>query len=544
MFIADLEGLPTMVNPAMCAMLGREPAELVGSPWTAFGHPDDVPLAEAVRRTLDHGVGGDDSYSDERRYLRPDGSWLWVTVDINVVRDGANDSPSYHMGQVQDITARKRFEAQLEHRALHDELTDLPNRALLNDRIDQALGNAARNGDVVGVAFIDIDGFKHVNDALGHAAGDDLLVEVARRLSASVEPTDTVARFGGDEFVLVRESATRATMTALVERITKGLCLPCRIGVHDVAPRASAGITLSRAGSTGPSLLSEADAAMYRAKQLGGGGVALFDESLRTKASAMLGGERRLRTAIADGEIVPFFQPIVDLASGDTVGFEALARWMHPDDRIVGPAHFIPLAESTGLILALGESILGKAASAAAAWNASAPGAAPLWVSVNLSARQLVDARLADLVATIVGASGLDPRLLHLEITETTLMENLAHAVTTLQALKELGVTMSIDDFGTGYSSLAYLRRLPVDMLKIDRSFVDGLDGSDPDDTSVVEAILGLGHALRLDCVAEGIETRAQADILAGLGCRFGQGYLWSRPMHPTAAADWARHRR
>ncbi len=442
-----------------------------------------------------------------------------------------------------DITERKALERELEHRALHDDLTGLPNRALLNDRLDHALVASARTGSRTGVAMLDVDGFKLVNDALGHTAGDVLLVEVGHRLRATVRPADTVARFGGDEFVVVCEQVTVDAMTTMVARIIDAMTQPFVIEGREIALHASVGITISRQASTSQSLLSEADAAMYRAKELGRSRSAVFDDSMRTRAAALLEGSRALGLAIANRELVPYFQPIIDMATGHTVGVEALARWHQPDGRVILPSHFIPLAETSGLVVDLGELIMAQGAERVARWNAAPGRTDPLWVSVNLSARQLIDTRLDEVVAAILAECGLPPDLLHLEITETVVMQDISHAVQTLERLRRLGVHLAVDDFGTGYSSLAYLKQLPVDTLKIDRSFIRGVATSS-DDASIVKAVLSLGGALGLRCVAEGVETAEQRAALMALGCQLGQGYLWSRPLAPADADAWAERQR
>ena len=534
MVIADLDGTPTAVNPAICKLLGRRPDELVGRPWGFYGHPDDAGLVMAM---LGYLRGGADAYSGEQRFLRLDGATVWLQVNVTVVRDGG-DKAVYLMTQVQNITERKHLEDKMRHLALHDGLTGLPNRALLNDRLDHALASSVRSASQIGVIFIDLDDFKEVNDALGHSVGDRLLVEVSRRLRKSVRPGDTVARFGGDEFVAVCASVTRESMSALAVRVAQAVSAPFTIKGRRVPLKASLGITISRSGSDAQSLLSEADAAMYRAKDARGG-PAFFDDSLRRQAEAMLDGERALRAAIHRGELVAYYQPIVDLRSGAMVGMEALARWHSAKGEVIEPNDFIPLAEATGLIVELGEAVLNTAVSEVAAWNAESPGSAPLWVSVNLSARQVADPHLTDLVIDLLGRHGLPPRLLHLEVTETAVMEDINRSISVLEELRTFGVQLSLDDFGTGYSSLSYLRQLPVDTLKIDRSFIVNL-GSDQN-ASIVNAIVRLAHALDLFCVAEGVETEGQRATLSGLGCDFGQGYLWSRPLPPPAARDWAR---
>lgn len=532
MLIADLDGYPTAVNQAACELLGRAPEELIGTRWDAFAHPDDAHLVSAMVADIRLGA---ESSSSERRYLRPDGSVVWVAVTVNVVRDN-DDRPLYLMAQMLDIGDRKRIEAELAHRALHDGLTGLPNRALLDDRLARALAASRRSGRRLGVAFLDIDGFKHVNDALGHIAGDRLLTEVARRLRRCVRPSDTVARFGGDEFVMVFEDVDNSSLPRLVSRVTETLTSSFLVVGRELVVRASIGTTVSQPTSTTQSLLSEADAAMYRAKELGSGQVVAFDDTFRRRAESMLEAERALRSGLRNHEFVPYYQPIVDLRSGQIVGVEALARWQRPDGTIGQPDGFISVAEDTGLIVELGELILERAASDTASWNAQRPDTA-LWVSVNLSPHQLNDGRLPDVLVDILRRAGLPHSLLHLEITESALVRDVELTVPVLEALKGFGVQISIDDFGTGYSSLSYLRQLPVDTLKIDRSFVAplGMPGADP---SIVQTILTLANALNLRCVAEGVELLAQADALATLGCTLAQGYLWSAPLSPEAAGS------
>lgn len=530
MLIADLDGYPTAVNPAACELLGRAPEELIGTRWEAFAHPDDAHLVSAMVADIRLGA---ESSSSERRYLRPDGSVVWVAVTVNVVRD-SDDRPLYLMAQMLDIGDRKRIEDELAHRALHDGLTGLPNRALLDDRLARALAASRRSGRRLGVAFLDLDGFKHVNDALGHIAGDRLLTEVARRLRRCVRPSDTVARFGGDEFVMVFEDVDETSLTRLVARVTETLTSSFLVVGRELVVRASIGTTISQPTSTTQSLLSEADAAMYRAKELGSGQVVAFDDTFRRRAESMLEAERALRAGLRNDEFVPYYQPIVDLHSGQVVGVEALARWERPDGTVGQPDGFISVAEDTGLIVELGEMILERAASDTARWNMGRPGSA-LWVSVNLSPHQLNDGRLANVLVGILRRAGLPHSLLHLEVTESALVRDVELTVPVLEALKGFGVQISIDDFGTGYSSLSYLRQLPVDTLKIDRSFVAplGTPGADP---SIVQTILTLANALNLHCVAEGVEHRAQAEALTALGCTLAQGYLWSPPLSPDAA--------
>ncbi len=536
MALADLEGRPTMVNPALSALLGRSPEELVGRYWTEFQYPEEISLGVAVLRATSL---GHDSYSDERRYVLPDGSIVWVQANVTLVRD-EEECPAYYLVQIQDITARKEAERQLAHRALHDDLTGLPNRALLDDRLEHALSAAATRGTAVGVAFLDVDSFKDVNDALGHAAGDRVLVEVADRLRAWARPEDTIARFGGDEFVVVREDTTPAAFMAVADELRERISKPHEVEGSMVPIRVSLGVAIGDGSSASHSLLAQADAAMYRAKELGRHRVAVFDVTLREQATARLEGERWLAEALERDEVEPFYQPIMDMTCQRPVGIEALARWRQPDGRIVPPSDFIPAAERSGMIVPLGIRMLERATMQVAGWNRERLTRDPLWVSVNLSARQLAEPDLVETVARTLEASGLPPSLLHLEVTESLVMEDVQASIRILEALRQLGVCSSIDDFGTGFSSLSYLKLLPVDILKVDRSFVDGL-GTDPHDTSIVGAILSLGRALDLDCLAEGVETEPQRDALLALGCKMGQGYLWSPPREASKASAWLR---
>ncbi len=531
MALTDLGLGVTVANPALCGLLGRSEEELLGRQWTRFLHPDDRRAGRDLRPV----EGG--RVSVERRFVRPDGGIVSLQVDLNLVRD-PEGRPCSYMVQLQDVTARRRAEAELEHRALHDDLTGLPNRTLVVRHLDLAL---ADHGDAeVGVIFVDVDGFGHINDVLGHDAGDRVLVELAERLRRVVRADDTVGRCGGDEFVLVCRDVGSEELAALAERVAQAAEAPVGLRGRQVPLRVGLGITMSRPGSTSRSLLSEADAAVARAKEIGRGRAAVFDESLRSKARALLEGERKLRTALDRGEIVAHFQPIVDLPTGRLVGFEALARWQR-NNHPVPAQEWIDVAQRSGLIVELSEVVLAGAVAEAAEWNRRQP-ERRLWVAANLDASHLVENRLPEVVDRMLSAAGLDPQLLHLEITETAVMRDLEASAAVLGALRDLDVHLSVDDFGTGYSSLAYLRRLPVDTIKIDRSFVAELDGSGgggDGDATIVRAVLGLGKALGLRCVAEGVETAEQRHVLAGLGCELGQGYLWSRALAPDDARRW-----
>ncbi len=566
MALADREMRVTAVNPVVCSLLGRSEAELLGDGWESFLHPDDPPPGTQRWRGSDErgaprppaviagdpaaGVAGDGAPAaggsiparaeppaqlhEERRFLRRDGSVVTAVIDASLVA-GADGAPPWYMIQLQDVTAHRRAEAELEHRAVHDDLTGLPNRLAIAERLDMAL--AANDEREVGVVFVDIDGFSRINDVLGHDTGDQVLVEIGARLRRAVRSDDTVGRFGGDEFVLICEGVDVEELAALSERISEAVGVPFSVKGRRMPVRAGLGITLSRPGSTSGSLLSEADAAVSRAKELGRGQAVVFDESLRAKAAALLEGERALRAALDRGEIVPHFQPVVDLASGRPIGFEALARWVRAKGSPVAAEQWIAMAQKNGLIVELSEIILARAVAEAAEWNRRFPDQ-QCWVAANVDASQFVETRLAEVVDHVLGASGLDPNLLHLEVTETVVMQDVEASVAVLHNLRDLGVHLCIDDFGTGYSSLSYLRHLPVDTLKVDRSFVAelGTPGGDP---SIVRAIVGLTQALGLVCVAEGVETEEQRDVLLGVGCPLGQGYLWSRPLPAADAGAW-----
>jgi diguanylate cyclase (GGDEF)-like protein len=424
-----------------------------------------------------------------------------------------------------------RMVADAMHQAVHDALTGLPNRVLFSDRIDHALAGAQRRGTRVAVLFLDLDNFKVVNDSLGHEAGDKLLVAVAERLAGALRACDTVARFGGDEFgILLEDVSAVRDAERVAEEIGALMREPFVVGARQHVIGASIGIALSGPSSNTPdALVRDADAAMYRAKLRGRAGHEVFDEEMRTRALARLRTEDELRHAITAGELCLVYQPIVSLTDGLVVGAEALVRWQHPERGLLAPREFIAIAEDSGLIVPMGDWVLREACRAAAAWDAEQA----LYVSVNLSPRQ-IGPRLIDAVAAAVTESGLEPGRLALEITESVLLEDSDTAHGTLKALKALGTQIVLDDFGTGYSSLGYLKRLPLDGLKIDRSFVGGL-GTDADDSAIVSAVAGMAGSLGLTIIAEGVETVAQVAELRRLDCQRAQGYHFAGPLNPAA---------
>ena len=434
-----------------------------------------------------------------------------------------------------ETRVRERTEA-LAHQALHDALTGLPNRALLVDRLDQALAAATRTGRPVAVLFVDVDHFKLFNDSRGHAAGDDLIVALARRLKDTVRPADTVSRFGGDEFVVVSPDAgTVEGASALAGRISAALALPFRLGDQDVFLTVSIGMGVSRPAMPAEALLRDADAAMYRAKQQGRARCEFFDETMRTEAATRLELQTALHWAIERDELRVFYQPLVEVASGRVVGLEGLVRWDHPDRGLLAPGSFVPIAEDAGLIVPIDACVLRQAAADHARWRRKHPQLL-LSMNVNLSAHHLRHAGLVGRVREVIEEHGLEPSALCLELTESVLMEDLGRHAETLLELRRLGVRLAIDDFGTGYSSLTRLRLFPVDVVKIDRSFVAGL-GTDPRDTAIVRGVIDLAHALDLVVVAEGIERPEQLEELRALRCDLAQGYLFAPP-EPAAVVD------
>jgi diguanylate cyclase (GGDEF)-like protein/PAS domain S-box-containing protein len=493
-------------------------------------NPDDRGLIEGV---IDGALNAQRPYDLEHRIIRPDGEVRWVHRRAEVVRDEAGDALRM-VGTVHDITERKALEERLEHQAFHDLLTDLPNRRLFVDRLGQALRRTRRRGKRrVAVLFMDLDDFKAINDSLGHEMGDVLLVVVAERLRSCLRPEDTLARFGGDEFVVLMEDVERPEDAVRVtERIVESFREPIVVEGRELFLRTSIGVALGTARQNSPEdLLRDADTAMYEAKEAGLG-YRMFDPAMYERVVGRLELENELRRAIQTDEFVVHYQPIMSLKTGEMWGVEALVRWSHPERGLLDPWEFMAVAEQSGIVVPMGEEVLEEACGQAKEWQEEHPRIPPLVISVNLSARQLQRPDIAQIVERVMKKTGLESRYLRLDITETVYIEALEGNTQALDELRSLGVCISIDDFGTGYSSLAYLKRLPANALKIDKSFVKGL-GEDLEDTAIVGMVKELAHTLGMEAIAEGVESEGQATQLREMGCDMAQGYHFSEPLPP-----------
>ncbi len=524
------QGIVLYANQALADLVEASCEQIVGAPLVQLVTPDSREALSLL---------SDDGGPTDLTLLTSSGGG--VSVRISCSSPFRVNGQSITCFTIIDLTGERLAEAKLAHLAQHDALTGLPNRTMLTDRVQQALAERVAAGSMTALLFCDVDGFKNVNDAYGHQVGDDTLRVIALRLTETVRPGDTVARIGGDEFVVLCRGLTKASdAAAIATRIRDAVAMPSRSMPVELDITISIGIALAFADdndATPDSLLRDADEAMYKAKRQGANVIEIFDEPLRLVASSRLRTLTELRRAKVEGELVLFYQPVMDLAAETRIGDEALIRWRHPTRGLVPPDQFIPFAESSGLIIDIGAWVLQEACRQAAHWSCSQAGRS-LDMSVNVSSRQLAQgAGLVSAVALALAESGIDPRSLVLEVTESALMDDAAAALRVVNELKSLGVRIAIDDFGIGYSSLVYLKNFPVDLLKIDRSFVAGL-GRDKDDTAIVRSVIDLAHALEIEAVAEGIETRTHLELLQGLGCGYGQGFLWSPAVPPQESGD------
>lgn len=532
-FRANLAGNCLYVNERWCEMSGLTPKEAVGTGWIQGLYPPDQ---EAISSAWCRTIRDNDPFRLEYRFQKPDGTITWVFGQTVAERDIEGRIIGY-IGTITDITDRKQAEEQLRHNALYDALTDLPNRNLLMERLTLAIHQAKQQKDYAfAVLFLDLDGFKVINDSLGHLAGDRLLTNIAQQLQSNIRKTDLAARLGGDEFViLLEEIAGIQDAISVAEKIFAKFQSPFKLNDREIFITTSIGIVLGNSDySQASDLLRDADIAMYRAKAQGRNSYKIFDTQMHAQAIQRLNRESDLRHALERDELRVYYQPIFALERPHLVGFEALVRWQHPTLGLVFPGDFIPLAEETGMIVQLDHWMLHSACQQLSLWHTRFPHVASLKVSVNLSDQDLRQSNFLDNVDRILAETGLDCRTLNLEITESVLIENILKTIDLLFQLKARKIQLSIDDFGTGYSSLNYLHRLPADTLKIDRSFVSQMHESSRN-YQIVKTIITLSQELGLQVIAEGIETQQQVDWLQMLGCQFGQGYLFSKPLPPDA---------
>jgi diguanylate cyclase (GGDEF)-like protein/PAS domain S-box-containing protein len=501
-------------------------------------HRDDLPgwLSFISDESLDDEKSLDFRVNDAGAKLK----WL------SMVRHAIHGEEGEEMGirvSMRDVTNRKSMERQLEHRALHDSLTGLPNRALFIDRVGQAAERAARSEGWFAVLYINLDRFQAVNDHYGHSVGDKLMVAIAVQLQKMVRPADTVARFGSDEFgVLIEDVARKSDVSGLISMIHNSIKDSIDVEGNKFIISASIGYEIASAGHVdAEDMVHNAQVAMNEAKQRGKNRIVAYNKKMREGVVNVLAMEQDLIRALKADEFEPYFQPIVNLADGTLYGFETLTRWNHPDRGMVSPGEFIPVAEETGLIVELGIRILEEACHVMEGWRQKYLAARDLNIAVNISARQFSEATLATSVGRILDSTGLPASCLKLEITETVVMLDAVKSVNQLNMLKKLGIMLSIDDFGTGYSSMSYLQKFPTDQLKIDLSFVQRMETA-PENIEIVRAIVNMAHSLRLRVVAEGIETERQRDLLYSLQCDYGQGYLYSKPLPKAEAEEFVKN--
>jgi diguanylate cyclase (GGDEF)-like protein/PAS domain S-box-containing protein len=523
-------------NRSLAEMLQRPIDDLVGRSIRELTHPDDLKAASAYRNRLELGIV--DTYLLDQRYIRSDGEYIWARTRVAVTEDEGVPLAITH---IEDVTEQRRTADQLRWAATHDDLTGLPNRTELLARVDARLAGAPSGS--VALLFIDLDNFKTVNDSLGHGIGDQLLTVMSRRLGDAVGRGALLGRFGGDEFIVVLSAAAadpddptavgpapRFDPGAVAEELRDTVRQAVDIEGTELFVTASIGYSVNHGeGTTAAELLRDADGAMYRAKSRGRDCVEAYAVGAHETTAFALRTATQLRRGIDRGEIVPYYQPIVELTTGHVVGFEALARWLHPDRGLLGPDQFLPLAEETGLVGHIGEVILRDGLAQIAHWRARDLPFANGYLSVNVGTRQVVDPAFATTVAELLAETGIPADSLWLEITETALLADVKASTIALRKLRSLGLHLAVDDFGTGYSSLTYLKRFPVEAIKIDRGFVAGL-GLDQEDTTIVEAVVNLGHSFGIGVIAEGLETPLQLARLRALGCDRGQGYLFGRP--------------
>lgn len=535
MALAAADGQWLRVNRALCSALGYSEKELLEKSFWDLSHPDDVGgTLNQIDKVL---AGRITCYQTEQRFTHKLGHFLWMLLNISAVCDSKGD-PSYLILQFQDITQRKTEEERLIHNVFHDALTGLPNRTLFMDRLKLATERARRRKDqVFAVLFVDLDGFKAINDSMGHIMGDQLIIQIARRLKACLRTTDTIARLGGDEFtILLEDLSNQHESLGIVERLQRELMLPFKLGPSDVQVTASIGVTWSNPKyERAEEILRDADIAMYRAKSSGKACYHIFENEQRPPQLEAVNLGNHLEGAVERGELLLHYQPIVSLETGKLHAFEALVRWRHPQHGLISPVDFIPLAEEKGAILEIGTWAIREACLQLKRWQQKFPLHSSLAVTVNLSSKQFTQPNLIDQVIEILQDADVNPRTLKLEITESVVMENYGTATVLLQQLRALGIELVIDDFGTGYSSLSYLHRLPISWLKIDKSFIKDI-AEERERGEIVKTIIALARSLDIRVVAEGVETLDQLAALWRLKCYAAQGFLFSKPAEAETA--------
>jgi diguanylate cyclase (GGDEF)-like protein/PAS domain S-box-containing protein len=536
--VVEADSTIRYISPSVERVLGHEAAELEGTKLTALIHPDD--RTNVLQFLTSGGQEGDGHPGlTEFRMKHRDDFWLHVeTLRTNLMHD---ENVKGIVLNTRDVSERKAFEEQLQHQAFHDAVTGLANRALFKDRVEHMIERQSRDNLPVSILFMDLDDFKTINDSLGHAAGDRLLGEVGDRLKNSLRQADTAARLGGDEFaILLEDGGDGVDAAEVAARILASLEGPFHLEGKEVFVRASIGIATADARTGGPEgaeeLLRNADVAMYMAKEAGKGRYQVFEPAMHDTALQRLELKADLQRAVDNEEFVLHYQPVIELSTGRIEGLEALVRWQHPHRGLVAPLDFIPLAEETGLIVPIGRWVLNEACTQARRLQERYETEPPLHMAVNLSARQLQRPEIVGEIAEILLETELDPHSLVLEITESVMMQDMDLSIQRLAELKELGVRLAVDDFGTGYSSLNYIRRFPVDILKVDKSFVDGVNEGG-EESALTAAIIELAGILRLRPVAEGIERADQLEKLLALECDLGQGFYFAKPL-PLDAVD------
>jgi diguanylate cyclase (GGDEF)-like protein/PAS domain S-box-containing protein len=517
------------VNRAFATMLGYTPDEMTGLSFSSLLAPEDRHSSNAFEEEY---VLHSSHELHELRFMHKDEKTR-IMAAVTVAHVPFRGTPAV-TGTVRDVTAQKRSEQELLKGAYHDPLTDLPNRSFFMEKLQQTLEHVGkRSSDRFSVLFLDLDRFKLINDSLGHSFGDRVLVAIARRLRTCLRPADLIARYGGDEFTILVENITGLDdATAVADRVHEELSRAITVDGHEIFTNASIGIVINAPHYKHPDeILRDADTAMYRAKAAGKAGYVVFDDAMHESAKANLKLETDLRQGLQRSEFRVHYQPVMDLAANKLSGFEALVRWEHPTQGLLGPEHFLAVAEETGLIIPIGWWVMETACAQFAAWKKKFKHLGEdVTMSVNIANRQFAHWVLPQRVARVLDITGIKPKNLCLEITETVFMDNPALAVETIARLRAVGVNLQMDDFGTGYSSLSALRRFKIDTLKIDRSFITGIEKARAD-RAIVRTITVLAADLGMDVVAEGIEDARQVELLRALGCRKGQGYFFSKPM-------------